>query len=103
MSAAQVVQSVNELIDASAARTVYYQNHVPEVILLMLLVVALVSSLLIGFAFGTSNKRNPIATFVFAMTLTMVVFTLLDLDRPRRGLIRTGQLTMFSLQNSLEP
>ncbi len=103
LSAAQVLQSVNDLIDAGTARTAYYQNHVPEVILVMLLAVALVSSLLIGFAFGASNKRNPIATFVFATTLTVVVFTLLDLDRPRRGLIRTGQLTMLSLQNSLEP
>jgi hypothetical protein len=102
LSAAQVLQSVNDLIDAGAARTAYYQNHVPEVILVMLLAVALVSSLLIGFAFGAADKRNPIATFVFATTLAVVVFTLLDLDRPRRGLIRTGQLTMRSLQSSLE-
>jgi hypothetical protein len=98
LSTAQVVQSVNELIDASTARTAYYRNHVPETILLMLLAVSLVCAALVGYAFGRSRQPNWLATVVFAAVVAVVTLALLDLDRPRRGLIRTGQRTMLDFQ-----
>jgi hypothetical protein len=99
----QVVQSVNDVVDTCAATNAALRNRVPEVILLMLLTTALVAGLLVGYALGTSGERNRFATLMFAVTTSIVILTLLDLDRPRRGLIVLSQSPMADLRESIAP
>jgi nucleotidyltransferase/DNA polymerase involved in DNA repair len=103
LSAAQVVQSVNDVIDVSAEQAAAYRNHVPEVILWMLLATALASGALVGCAFGRSRERHLTATIVFAAMTTVVVLALFDLDRPRRGLMRVSQQAMTDLRTTMQP
>jgi hypothetical protein len=37
-----------------------------------------------------------------ALVISMVIFTIIDLDRPRRGLIRVSQESMIALRQSLD-
>lgn len=93
--------ALNEVIDVSAERKAARDNRVPEAVLWLLFVVAMLSGALGGFAFGAARHRNLLVTIAFAMLVTMVIFTILDLDRPRRGVIQVDQSPMLDLQASL--
>ena len=50
---------------------------------------------------GAARHRNLFVTVAFALLVTMVIFTILDLDRPRRGVIQVDQAPMLDLQAGL--
>lgn len=96
-----LASALNDVIDVSADRKEARQNRVPELVLWMLLVTAAVSGALGGYAFGAAGHRSLLATLGFSVMVSMVVFTILDLDRPRRGLIQVDYSGMTELRQSL--
>jgi hypothetical protein len=46
------------------------------------------TGLLVGHSFGRAGRRYVLTAVVFALLVTLVVSVILDLDRPRRGVIR---------------
>jgi hypothetical protein len=94
-------QSLNEMIDLSSEREAVRRNHVPEAVLLLLFASTLLCSIVVGHSFGRSGRRSWLASIAFALLVTMVIFVVIDLDRPTRGLIRVGQDSMIALQLSL--
>ena len=96
-----LASALNDMIDVSADRKEARQNRVPELVLWMLLVTAALSGALGGYAFGAAGHRSLLATLGFAVMVSMVVFTILDLDRPRRGLIQVDYSGMTELRQSL--
>ena len=46
---------------------------------------------LIGEKQGLSNKAHFSGSFSFIVIVTLVIFVILDLNQPRRGLIRVSQ------------
>ncbi len=101
VGAALVVQSLNDVIAVSAEREAARQNQIPDVVLLLVFAGVLVSGIVVGYAFGHEERRNVLASLLFAVLVTLVVFTILDLDRPRRGLIHVSQQAMLTLRESL--
>jgi len=89
------------VIDVSGERKAARENRVPDAVLWLLFVVAILSGALGGFDFGATRHRHLLVTVVFAVLVTMVIFTILDLDRPRRGVIQVDQMPMLDLQTSL--
>jgi hypothetical protein len=96
------LQSLNEVIDLYAKRLTALENHVPQIILVLLYSVALVANGLIGYGCGLGERRNFFVTLMAAMLIAVVILVIVDLDRPRRGLIRVGQERMLDLHHSLE-
>ena len=75
-----------------------------EVIVVILLgLVAIVSLALTGYGAGIRGRRSRLLTFVLSLLIVAVILVTLDLDRPRRGMIRSSQQTMIELKESLEP
>ena len=97
-----LAQSLNDVIDLSSEQASARDNHVPETVLWMLLVAAVLTGFLGGYACGATAQRNVLVTSVFAVLVTLVIYAILDLDRPRRGLIRVNQQAMSSLRESLQ-
>ncbi len=95
------LQSLNEVIDLHAKRITALENHVPEIILVLLYFVALMAMGLIGYGCGLGGKRNFWVTLVASTLIAAVILVIIDLDRPRRGLIRVSQQRMLDLQQSL--
>jgi hypothetical protein len=95
------IQSLNEVIDLHNKRLTAVENHVPEIILLLLYFVAVVATGLIGYGCGLGEVRNFFVTVVAAVLIAAVIFVIIDLDRPRRGLIRVSQARMLELQDSM--
>jgi len=95
------LQSLNEVIDLHNKRLTALENHVPEIILILLYFVAMVATALIGYGCGLGEVRNFFVTVVASILIAAVIFVIIDLDRPRRGLIRVSQARMLELRDSM--
>ncbi len=97
------IESLNEVIDLHTSRVVAgIYARVPATIL-WLLVIGVISSLgLVGYSAGLSRKRSPAIALVLVLFLGAVIWLVVDLDRPREGLIQVSQQPLIDLQQRLE-
>ena len=101
VTAGLFLQSLNEVIDLHSKGFTALENHVPEIILVLLYFVALAAIGLIGYGAGLAGRRNFLVTLVAAVLIAAVILVIIDLDRPQRGLIKVGLGRMVELRSSL--
>ena len=97
------IQTLNDQIDATAARYAELSRHVPEIVIWLILVASLFATGLLGFASGISGERASISAAILALTLVLVFYLIITLDRPRSGPIRTNPQPVLSLVQSMQP
>ncbi len=102
VTAGLFLQSLNETIDLHAKGLTALENHVPEIILVLLYFVALTAIGLIGYGCGLAGRRNFMVTLVTSVLIAAVIVVIIDLDRPQRGLIRVGLGRMEELHQSMD-
>ena len=95
------IQALNDMIDSFGRRDAGLNRHVPEVVLLLLLGVFLITAAIVGFASGTGGHRPPAVSLVMVGLIVVLIFVILDLDRPRRGLIEVSKKSLYELQASI--
>ena len=95
------IQALNEMIDSFGRRDAGLNRHVPEVVLFLLFGVFLITAAIVGFASGTGGHRPPAVSLVMVGLIVVLVFVILDLDRPRRGLIEVSKKSLYDLQASI--
>jgi hypothetical protein len=96
-----LLQSLNDVIDLDAARWMALLNHVPETVIYVIAMVALLALMVVGFTFGVGGRRQLFSTCVLSLSITLVLAVIVDLDRPRGGLIRVSQQPLLDLQKRL--
>jgi hypothetical protein len=94
-------QSLNEMFDSYGRRDAGLARHVPEPVLLLLFGVFLVAATIVGFAAGTEGHRPPAVSLVMVGLIVLLILAVLDLDRPRRGLIEVPKQSLYDLQASI--
>lgn len=95
------VQSLNSMIDAQGERTALQEMHVPETVLFLLFIVFIASGGMMGYSGGLSGKRIIAPVVLVSLLVTLIVFIIIDLDRPKRGLIQVNQSPLLELQTRL--
>jgi len=96
------VQSLNEVIDLHAARLAAMENRVPEVIIILIFIASIVTQGLMGYALGMVQHRSFIPSLMALLLIVIIIGVIIDLDRPRRGLIQVSQESMIQLQQSIK-
>jgi hypothetical protein len=91
------------MIDALEVRDAALNRHVPEVVLLLLYGTFLMTGSIVGYASGVYGHRASYITYVMVGLIVLLVFVIIDLDRPRRGLIEVSQKSLQDLQASISP
>jgi hypothetical protein len=94
-------ESLNRVIELDARRLNALENAVPENILALVGLVAIVSAAVVGYECGKTRQRHVFSTTALTVLITLVVLVILDLDRPRRGLVHAGRASMLRLRESL--
>lgn len=89
------IQALNEVIDLHSDRVAAMENHVPESVLLILVLVPILSALLVGYGCGLEKRRHVLSTSIMALLIGVVIVVIIDLDRPKRGLILVSQGSMI--------
>jgi hypothetical protein len=92
-----LLQSLNEAIDVGEARWMAFHNHVPQSVIYVNAAVSLLSAILVGYSFGVNRSRNIISMFMLALSISLVLAVIIDLDRPRSGYVRVSQQPMLDL------
>ena len=96
------VKSLNDIIDAQGKRNALLQMHVPEAVLMLLFIVFISSGGIMGYSAGLSGRRMIAPIILVSLLITLIVFIIIDLDRPKRGLIQVNQSVMVELLNDIK-
>ncbi len=100
---AAVIESLNSLFDLTSARNTARRAEVPPPILVLLISLICVSAMFVGHSFGTAHHRDIMTSICFSIIITVVLFAILDLDRPRRGFILENQQPMQDARANMGP
>lgn len=95
------ITALNDVIDLHAKRLAAFRSHVPESVFLLLYFVAAVAMGVTGYVAGLGGQRNFWPSTTTAVLIAVVIVVVMDLDRPRRGLIQVSQQSMVELRDSL--
>ncbi len=98
-----MIQSINAVFDAHSDRVAAgLHNRIPPTIWLALYTVLLLSMFGMGFHSGIKGSRSPVPTVALALSFSMVLFLIADLDRPDSGLVRPDQSALAALEKRLQ-
>lgn len=81
----ELIPALNAMIDITTTRRAAGESTIPDSIMYFLFMLCLTSAFLLGY--DRKNKFDWIVVIGFAIMLSATVFTIIDLDRPRSGLI----------------
>ena len=96
------VTSLNSLIDAQGKRSALLRLRVPESVLLLLFIVFIASGGMMGYSSGLTGQRMVMPIILVSLLITLIVFLIIDLDRPRRGFIQVDQEALLELHRSVD-
>jgi hypothetical protein len=96
------IQALNDTIDAFGRREAALERHVPELVLFLLYFTLLITGLLMGYGCGVAGHRPVVASYGFCVMMVMVVTVIIDIDRPRRGLIQVDQSSLINIARAID-
>jgi hypothetical protein len=82
-----LIPALNEMIDVTTARRIALNAHLPNLILALLVSIAILTGLLAGYAMSKRVHRSWLHITCYAAIVTITLYTVIDLDYPRAGLI----------------
>jgi hypothetical protein len=91
------------MIDITATRQNAFNMHPPAAVYLLLFVLSCACALLAGFGMP-SGSRNWLHMISFAAIVSITIYATLDIEYPRRGLIRLSSYdeVFVSLRDSMK-
>lgn len=98
-----LLPALNQMIDITTTRTIAMHTQLPPLIFNLLMGVAFVSGLLAGYAMAKGGRRNWLHVVVYAAVIAVTIYTVLDLELPRFGLIsiNAADSAMQQLRDSI--
>jgi hypothetical protein len=98
-----LLPALNDMIDVTTSRTIALHTHLPPLIFSLSIIVALLSGLLAGYDMAKRRRRSWLHMMLYAVVIALTVFTFLDLDYPRFGLIRlnAADSALIQLRDSI--
>jgi hypothetical protein len=96
-----LLQSLNESIDLESARWAAFWGRVPQSVIYVNVLIAMLAAELLGYGFGLIGKRHMVSTVLLAVSISSVLAVIVDLDRPWQGFIKVSQQPMIDLQKDL--
>ena len=84
----QMIPALNSMIDSVTTVEAARNATVPDSIFWFLFLLIITASLIVGYS-SNNKKINHVIVSGFALMTVLTVFLIMDLDRPRRGIINT--------------
>ncbi len=96
------ISALNEMIDLHTDRLIIrFYVRIPQLVILSLYLVAMLTMALIGVQGSYTGKRNYLALILTVLIISVVFLLIVDLDRPNQGLIQVPQKALLDLQQQL--
>jgi hypothetical protein len=87
-----LLPSINEMFDVADTERFARWIHPPTLIYVMLGIMALASALFAGFGLASSPGQSWMYKIGIAATIAVALFATIELEYPRRGLVRVDQM-----------
>jgi len=100
----QMVPALNAMIDITNTRWRATLNKVPEPVLYMLVALIVITSFQLGYTLSAKKKMDWLGVVGVALLICAVIHLIVDMDRPRRGVITLKQTnqSMVDLRGMFE-
>ena len=92
-----VLEAVNDVIDLHSLRVAAGLKHIPWIVLALLLSCSFLALAVIGYGCGMSGSRRAPMTLSLALVIAVSLWITIDLDHPRRGLLRLNDQPLVDL------
>jgi hypothetical protein len=92
-----MVPALNEMIDVTTAREAALRTHVPVALFVLLVVLAFVCAFFAGLGMGKA-RHSRMHMVVFAFSLAITAYVILNLEFPRAGFVRMGVIDALLAQ-----
>jgi hypothetical protein len=102
VNASLLLQSLNQSIDLEATRWAFFWGHVPQSVIYLNALIAMLAAALLGYGFGLIGKRHLVSIVLLAASISGVLSVTIDLDRPWQGFIKVSQEPMLDLQHQMK-
>jgi hypothetical protein len=98
-----LLPAINDMIDITSTRQNAFNMHPPSVVYWLLFVFSGGAALMAGYSMKPGG-RDWLYSIALALAVTLTVGTILDVEYPRRGLIRLGDRDrmLISLRESMK-
>jgi hypothetical protein len=83
-----VLTPLNEMIDVTTEQTAALVTHPPLAVFAMLALMVVASSALVGYSTASAEVRDWTSSVIFALTMSVALYVILDYEFPRVGFIR---------------
>lgn len=99
-----VLPALNAMIDITSTRATATVNHPPQVVFYMLACFGLMASLMTGYNTRTKGLQAWFNISLFAVIVAITLAVILDLEYPRRGLIRVDAIdqTLLDVRRAMD-
>jgi hypothetical protein len=87
-----LLPSLNEMFAVAESERLARRIHSPALIFLMLAISALASAVFVGYALGSSQRRNWMYMLGSAATVAVAMYVIIELEYPRLGLLRADSI-----------
>jgi hypothetical protein len=97
------INALNDTIALSIEEAAVLSAHIPDIVIIGILLIAFIASAMMGYGFGRQGQRALAFKGLFAIMLAITIGLILDLDRPQRGLIRVNLAPLQNVQRLIQP
>lgn len=95
------VDSLNQTIDLQTKRVTVGRYRIPPVIWAVFCVLTILSTTAVGYHFGQSGQGNLPVHLLLALSFSIVVFLIADLDRAAEGWLKVSNQPMVELRRQM--
>lgn len=97
-----LLAALNDVIDICEKQTVAYGAFIPYAVMNLLFFASTLVIAAVSYLNGLGTGRHFLLNSMLTILITVTIFVILDLDRPRRGLIQTNYQSMIRLKDTLQ-
>jgi hypothetical protein len=90
-----LLPALNSMIDICSTRIAVRLVHQPNIIFLVMILLALVCSLIAGYGLALKKSRSWIHLIGFILVLLVTIMVIIDIEYPRVGFIRIDALDIL--------
>ena len=95
-----LMDPMNQSFDLASARSAAGAAHVPDRVLTVLLLYAVLAAAMLGYTAAAKGKPQRIATVCVLVAVTLALVMILDIDRPRSGAIQVSEQPLEELKQA---
>ncbi|MFL5238286.1 MAG: hypothetical protein ACJ8EL_11910 [Rhizomicrobium sp.] len=96
------IQSLNQMIDTQGVRLAALRNRIPSIVLVMLYVLAAAAGGFVGYASAIDSRLTRLPVLIMGLLISLVLYLIIDLDRPNNGFITNNQQAMLDVAESIK-